>query len=38
MKSIMGILVFLAFALTASAADDPSIKGEKRHAIQMETA
>ena len=34
MKSIMGILVFLAFTLTAFAADDPSIKGEKRRAIQ----
>ena len=35
MKSIMGILVFLAFTLTASAADDPSIKGEKRRGIQI---
>ena len=35
MKSIMGMLVFLAFTLTAFAADDPSIKGEKRRAIQI---
>ncbi len=34
MKSIMGILFFLAFTMTASAAADPSIKGEKRSAIQ----
>lgn len=35
MKSIMGMLVFLAFTLTASAADDPSIKGETRRAVQI---
>ena len=35
MKSIMGMLVFLAFTFTAFAADDPSIKGEKRRAIQI---
>ena len=34
MKSIMVILVLLAFTLSAFAADDPSIKGEKRRAIQ----
>ena len=34
MKSIMGVLVFLAFTSTAFAADDPSIKGEKRRTIQ----
>ena len=34
MKSIMGILVFLAFTSTAFAADDPSIKGERRRGIQ----
>jgi len=34
MKSIIVILVLLAFTPTAFAADDPSIKGEKRRAIQ----
>lgn len=34
MKSIMVILILLAFTPTAFAADDPSIKGEKRRAIQ----
>ena len=34
MKSIMVILILLAFTLTAFAANDPSIKGEKRRAIQ----
>ncbi len=34
MKSITVILVLLAFTLTAFAANDPSIKGEKRRAIQ----
>ena len=34
MKSIMVILVLLAFTLSAFAANDPSIKGEKRRAIQ----
>ena len=34
MKSIMVILVLLAFTLTAFAANDPNIKGEKRRAIQ----
>lgn len=34
MKSIMIILVLLAFPLTTFAANDPNIKGEKRRAIQ----
>jgi hypothetical protein len=34
MKSITVILVLLTFTLTAFAANDPSIKGEKRRAIQ----
>ena len=37
MKSIigiMGVMVLLAFTLPAFAADDPSIKGDKRRAIQ----
>ena len=34
MKSIMVILVLLAFTLTTFAANDPNIKGEKRRAIQ----
>ncbi|MYC40686.1 MAG: hypothetical protein F4X55_06755 [Candidatus Dadabacteria bacterium] len=34
MKSIMIILVLLAFPLTTLAANDPNIKGEKRRAIQ----
>ena len=34
MKSIMAILVLLAFTPTAFAANDPSIKGEMRRAIQ----
>lgn len=34
MKSIMAILVLLTLALTAFAADDPSIKGDRRSAIQ----
>ncbi len=34
MKSITVTLVLLAFTLTAFAANDPSIKGEKRRAIQ----
>ena len=34
MKSIMAILILLTLALTAFAADDPSIKGERRSAIQ----
>ena len=34
MKSIMAVLVLLTLALTAFAADDPSIKGEQRSAIQ----
>lgn len=34
MKSMIGILVLLAFTLTAFAADDPSIKGDRRSAIQ----
>ena len=35
MKSMMGILVLLVSTLTAFAADDPSIKGERRSAIQV---
>ena len=34
MKSIMVILVLLAFPLTTFAANDPNIKGEKRRGIQ----
>ena len=34
MKSIMAILVLLTLALTAFAADDPSLQGERRSAIQ----
>ena len=34
MKRIMVILVLSAFTLSAFAANDPSIKGEKRRAIQ----
>ena len=34
MKSMAGILVLLVFTLTAFAADDPSIKGDRRRAIQ----
>lgn len=34
MKSIMAILILLAFPLTTFAANDPNIKGEKRHGIQ----
>lgn len=34
MKSITAILVLLTLALTAFAADDPSIKGDRRSAIQ----
>lgn len=34
MKSFIGILFVLALTLNAHAADDPSIKGERRSAIQ----
>lgn len=34
MKNIMTLLALLAFTLTSFAADDPSIKGERRSAIQ----
>ena len=34
MKSITVALFFLAFTLTAFAADDPSIKGDTRRAVQ----
>ena len=34
MRSTIGILVLLAFTLSAFAANNPSIKGERRHAIQ----
>ena len=34
MKSVTGIMVLLAFTLSAFAADDPSIRGERRRGIQ----
>ncbi len=33
MKSVTGIMILLAFTLSALAADDPSIRGERRRGI-----
>ena len=34
MRNVIGLLALATFAVAASAADDPSIKGDKRAAIQ----